>query len=104
MEKWRLNFNVIYMGMPKNVGETISAEAVAEVEIMQELDRLFQEAEGETVNEERKIELAGEIRQALERYRKLFRQAIKEDDAARELFRGYYERLEKLEKDLSAAA
>jgi len=64
--------SVIYMGMPKNVRETLSAEVAAEVEIFQELDRLFRELESGEVNPDRQEELAQDIRQALERHHQLF--------------------------------
>lgn len=78
------------MGKIQNSGETLSVEAMAEVEIMQEIDRLFRELEAADTNEDRREELARDIRQALERYHHLFR---KEDDA-KELLRGYYKRLD----------
>jgi len=77
--------------MPKNVRETLSAEARAEVEIMQETDRLFQELESGETNEDRYEELVYEIRRALERYNQLFH----EKDGAGELLQGYYDRLKK---------
>lgn len=75
--------------MPKNVRETLSAEAVAEVEIMQEIDRLFRELEADGTNEDRREELTFEIRRALERYNQLFH----EKEGAGELLQGYYDRL-----------
>ena len=87
-----------YMGMPKNVRETLSAEARAEVEIMQELDRLFRDMERGETNEDRREELAQDIRQALERYRQLFRK----DEGAEELLQSYYDRLKKTEKKSAA--
>ncbi len=80
------------MVMPKNVRETMSAEAAAEVEIMQELERLFRQLEADGVNGDRREELAGDIRQTLERYNQLFHK----EEGARELLGGYYDRLEKI--------
>lgn len=91
--KWRFKFlRIIYMGMPKNVREAMSAEAAAEVEIMQELEGLFRQLEADGVNEDRREELAGDIRQTLERYNQLFHG----EEGAKELLSGYYDRLEKV--------
>ncbi|MBU1146620.1 hypothetical protein KKD80_03695 [Patescibacteria group bacterium] len=83
------------MGMPKNVRETMSAEAKAEVEIFQELERLFRELEGGGANEDRQEELARGIRQALERHHQLFHSK----EHAGDFIEDYSERLKKaLEK------
>ena len=58
--------------MSKNTRDTMSAEAAAEVEIFQELNRLFRELEDKETNPERREELAKDIRQALERHHQLF--------------------------------
>jgi biotin-(acetyl-CoA carboxylase) ligase len=77
--------------MPKNVRETLSAEVVAEVEIMQALDQAFRELEDIETNEDRREELASEIRQALQRYNQLFRQR----EGAEDFLKGYYDRLDR---------
>lgn len=73
----------------------MSAEAMAEVEIFQELDQLFWELEGGGVNEDRREELAHDIRQSLEKHHQLFR----DKKHAKEFVEEYSERLKKaLEK------
>jgi len=76
---WKMEdliLSAIYMGMPKNVRESMSAEAVEEVEIFQELERLFRELESGETNEDRREELAHEIRQTLERHHQLFHDRV----------------------------
>lgn len=70
--------------------EPMPLEAIAEVEILQELERLFRELESEDVNEDRKEEISREIRGAAERYHKLFHGKADAD----EMIKGIYGRLE----------
>ncbi len=67
--------------------EPMSPEARAEVEIMATLDRLLGELEKGNLPEERREEIAGEVREALTRYHKLCREA-------EETINVYYKRLE----------
>ncbi len=77
------------MAKTRNGGEALSPEAAAEVEIMTEIDRLFKEMDGSDAGEERKAEIAGEIRAALKRYHQIFGPEVKD------MIDAYYQRLEK---------
>lgn len=72
-------------------GEALSSEARTEVDLMNEIDRLFKDLNESGANEERRSEIAGEIRDALKRYRQFFGQ----DKEAMAAIDDYYARLEK---------
>ncbi|MFZ5364263.1 MAG: hypothetical protein ACOZAG_02165 [Patescibacteria group bacterium] len=71
----------------EKITEVLSPEARADVEITRKVEGLLEELESRNPTEERRKEIAGEIRENLKRYHQIF------GKGSREIIDGYHQKL-----------
>ena len=78
--------------MREKFSEIISSETKKEIQLITEIDKLFNQLKDKSKEEEEKVTIKKEIRDKLKRYRQLF------GNEAKDTINQYYKRLEELEE------